>query len=88
VLRVLGDGALQKRKQLKWALVAKATEDEITGQSLADNKLSTRERGQRGDESRETAGKRPTAMCDLRKKVVQSGLAGKTGKHHVAKAVR
>jgi len=41
-----------------------------------------------GTPDRETAGKRPTAMCDLREKVVQSGLAGKTGKHHVAKAVR
>jgi len=66
--------------------VAKAAEDEITGQSLADIKLQSRERWQRGDESRKTASKRPTAMCDLRKKVVQSGLAGKTGKHHLAKA--
>jgi len=70
----------------KWALAAKVAEDEITGQSPADIKLSTRERRQRGDENRETAGKRPTAMCDLRKKVVQSGLAGKTGKHYLAKA--
>ena len=59
----------------------------LRGKSLADIELSTRERRQIGGESRKTAGKRPTAMCDLRKRVVQSGLAGKTGKHHVAKAV-
>jgi len=40
-----------------------------------------------GGESHKTAGKRPTAMCSFRKKVVQSGLAGKTDEHYVAKAV-